>query len=74
LVDVRRRFWIESLLAGLSAILSVVTLVWHDWIEIVFGVDPDHGSGALEWLIVALAAGTAVAFAAIARAEWRAHG
>jgi len=74
LVDVRRRFWIESLLAALSAILSVVTLVWHDWIEIVFGVDPDHGSGALEWLIVALAAGTAVAFAAIARAEWRSHG
>jgi hypothetical protein len=74
LVDVRRRFWIESLLAALSATLSVVTLVWHDWIEIVFGVDPDHGSGALEWLIVALAAGTAVAFAAIARAEWRSNG
>lgn len=73
-MDVRRRFWIESLLAALSAILSVVTVVWHDWIEIGFGVDPDHGSGALEWLIVALAAATAVAFAVIARAEWRSHG
>jgi hypothetical protein len=73
-LDVRRRFWIESMLAALSAILSGVTAVWHDWVEVVFGVNPDHGSGALEWLIVALAAAAAVAFAAIARAEWRSHG
>ncbi len=56
------------------ALLAVVTLVWHDWIELVFGVDPDHGSGAVEWLIVALAAAVALAFGVMARAEWRSYG
>jgi hypothetical protein len=73
-MDVRRRFWTESLLAAGCALLAVVTTVWHDWIELVFGMDPDHGSGALEWLIVALALAVAVTFGALARAEWRSHG
>lgn len=73
-MDVRRRFWIESLLAAGCALLAVVTAVWHDWIELVFGTDPDGGNGALEWLIVGLAVTVAVAFAVVARAEWRAHG
>jgi hypothetical protein len=47
----RKRFWIEAALAGLTGILLIVTLVWKDWIEIVFGVEPDVGSGELEWLI-----------------------
>lgn len=72
-MDVRRRFWVESALAAAAALLAAVTAVWADWIELVFGADPDGGSGALEWLIVALAAALAVGFAALARAEWRAH-
>ena len=47
------KFWMESLLAAASGLLCVVTLIWRDWIELVFHVDPDHGSGALEWSIVA---------------------
>lgn len=69
--NVRRRFCYELGLCVLSATLLVVTLVWHDWIELVFGFDPDQGNGALEWMISALSAVGAVSFAVLARVEWR---
>lgn len=65
------RLAIQLVLALLSALLFLVTLVWHDWIEIVFGVEPDQGSGAFEWSIVAVTAIAAMAFGLRARAEWR---
>jgi hypothetical protein len=67
----RRRFWPEIALAVVSAALAALTLVWRDWIERVFGVDPDRGSGALEWSIVVALLLLAVVFAALARAEVR---
>ena len=68
---VGRGFWVKLALAAISAALLVVTIVWHDWIEIVFRVDPDHGSGWLEWLIVILAFGLTLTFSISARQEWR---
>lgn len=65
------RLAIQLGLAVLSALLFLVTLVWHDWIEIVFGVEPDQGSGALEVIIVAAMAVAALVFGLLARAEWR---
>ena len=50
--SVRRRFWLETACAVLSAALAVLTLISREWIEEVFGVDPDDGSGTLEWSIV----------------------
>jgi hypothetical protein len=44
--------------------------LWHDWIELIFGVDPDNGSGAAEWLVVGLLLSAAVSFAIAARFEW----
>ena len=67
----RQRFGIESALAVLSAALFVITLLWKDWIEIVFGIDPDAGSGAVEWAIVGLAVCLTLVFTALARREWR---
>jgi hypothetical protein len=60
-------------IACLTALMAVITTVWHDWIEVVFGVDPDRGSGSLEWLIVVALAVASFSFAALARAELRAR-
>ena len=42
---------VETALAAASALLFLATAVWPDWIEAIFGVSPDGGSGVLEWLI-----------------------
>jgi uncharacterized protein involved in cysteine biosynthesis len=68
---VRRRFWLESGLALGCGILAVVTLVWRDWIELLTGFDPDHHSGWLEWLLVAVLAVACLLVGVAARGEWR---
>jgi hypothetical protein len=67
----KTRFWVEAALAGLCALLLLLTLVWRDWIEGVFGVDPDQHSGSLEWLIVVALAAATLTLGALARREWR---
>ena len=69
--QLRPLFWIEALLAIGNAVLLVMTVLWKDWIEIVFNVDPDAGSGALEWAIVAVTLLLTIAFVVLARGEWR---
>jgi hypothetical protein len=61
----------EAALAGLSGVLFAVTLVWRDWIEFVFGVDPDHHSGSLEWLVAAGFLVAAIVCAGLAVVEFR---
>jgi hypothetical protein len=67
----RIRIWSEVALAVVAAGLAILTLVSRDWIELIFGIDPDGGSGALEWAIVAGAAVGALALALIARWDWK---
>ena len=67
----RMRFWIEVVLAAVTAALLLLTLISREWIEEVFGVEPDAGSGALEWAIVIALAVAMVAFSLLARAEWK---
>jgi hypothetical protein len=50
----RPRFWFEAVAATVSLIVGGLTLSRPNWIEIVFGVDPNRGSGLLEWLTVAV--------------------
>ena len=67
----RGRFWIEAALAALTAFLTILTLFSREWVELLFGVDPDGGDGSLEVaLVVGLALATA-AFSLLARTEWR---
>jgi hypothetical protein len=70
--DLPKRFWIQAALALLSLVLACVTLVSREWIELVFRVDPDRGSGALEWAAVVVLALLAVALGAGARSTRRA--
>jgi len=70
-MKVRTRFWLEAILEALSTGLFILTLLSRNWIEIVFGVDPDNSSGSLEWLIVAALLVASIVFVAMARAEWR---
>jgi hypothetical protein len=67
----RPRFWVEAACGVGTGVLAVVTLFWSDWIEVVLGVDPDHGNGSLEWLIVAALAVITAFLVAAARVEWR---
>jgi undecaprenyl pyrophosphate phosphatase UppP len=67
----RYRFWLESAFATVTGVLAVVTIFWHDWIEAVFGVDPDKGNGSAEWLVVLILLVMTVALVVGARLEWR---
>ena len=67
----RRRFWIETGMALASGVVFLLTVLWKDWIEIVFRVDPDQYSGSTEWLIVFVSVAITVTMVALARSEWR---
>jgi hypothetical protein len=53
---------------------ALATLISREWIELLFRVDPDGGSGALEWGVVVVAGALTVLFAALARRDVRRHG
>jgi len=67
----RKRFYIEAALAVATFVLAVVTLINREWIEAVFGVDPDHGNGSLEWIMVGVLAVATVVFGLLAFSERR---
>lgn len=67
----RWRLGVAASCAAVCWLLLSVTLAIRDWIEAVFRVDPDHGNGSLEWLIVAVLFVAAVALSGVTRREWR---
>ena len=69
--DVRRRYWTETTLAAISFVVLIITVISHDWIELVFGIDPDRGNGTAEWAIVAGLAALTLLTAGAASHEWR---
>lgn len=68
---IRLRFWLETAMGAITGILFLITLVWRDWIEIIFGLDPDSGNGSLEWLIVVGLAVITIGLFSLAGYEWR---
>ncbi len=68
---VRYRFWVELAGTVASLFVTILTLVNKEWIEVMFHVDPDAGSGLLEWALVILTGGLTVLLSLALRAEWR---
>ena len=66
----RVQFWLEIGLAVATASLALLTVLTAEWIEVVFGLDPDGGSGRLEWGVVGALAVAAAGFALLARGSW----
>jgi hypothetical protein len=64
----KTRMTIEGLLGLASLALAVLTVVNKEWIEELTGLEPDAGSGALEWGIV-IAFGLAAVL--LGRMAWR---
>ena len=60
-----------AVLAAVAAFVTAVTALWPDWIEIVFGVEPDGGDGSLEWAISLTCGVVAVLLALWARRSWK---
>jgi hypothetical protein len=69
--NIRRSFCIEACVSVCSLLLFIVTLAWPNWIELISGIDPDHGDGGCEQWIVAASALTAMTAFVLARIEWR---
>lgn len=69
--EVGAAFWFELVLASFSFSLVVLTAVWHDWVEGIFGFDPDRHNGSFEWELVIVCCLLAVLFGVLARREWR---
>ena len=67
----RLRFWLELLVAAVNVGLLVLTALWPQWIELVFRIDPDAGSGEFEWLIAAVTLAISIMCFVLARMEWR---
>jgi hypothetical protein len=67
----RARAWLESVLAVIGLSLALLTLVWREWIEFLFGVDPDRHFGALELLVAGAFLAASVLLARRAWRDWR---
>ena len=49
----RRPFWVVVVAATITGTLALATAIVPDWIELVFGWDPDHHDGSVErWLVI----------------------
>ena len=67
----RAAFWVEAVLSACGGVLAILTLVRREWIETLFRIDPDQGSGSLEWIVVVALLVIAVGAGARAGREWR---
>ena len=61
---------VECVISCVTGVLALLTVVWPDWIERAFTVEPDGGSGLTEVAIVLLLALVTLAVGFQARRHW----
>lgn len=69
--SLRPWFYPEAILGIITGVMFVVTLFNREWIETIFNVDPDQGSGSLELLIVGGLLVATIVLVVLAGYEWR---
>lgn len=69
-MPIRARFLTGAAVPAAISFMAVLTAIRHNWIELLFGIDPDAGNGALEWTFVLVPALIAVASAVVAYRKW----
>ncbi len=67
----RRRGGRQLAAAAVTCVLAVVTAVVPNWIEVVFGVDPDGGGGWLETAVVIASALATVVLGTVGAVRYR---
>lgn len=69
-MSMRARWSVEAVSAALFAVITVVTVLWPDWIEGLTPLEPDAGSGSAEWGLVLASGAVAVIAGTLARRDY----
>ena len=64
-------FWVFLVATVVAVVAGVLSLVDPQWIERLFEVSPDEGSGEAEWWMTAVAGAVAVGSLLTTRWRWR---
>jgi hypothetical protein len=67
----RKRYWAEACLGAVTLALAILTVVWPDWVEIIFRIDSDNHSGSFEIAMTFTLAASSVLFFALGWFEFR---
>jgi hypothetical protein len=67
----RLRVRAELAVALAAGVLGILTIFWHDWIELLTGWDPDRHNGGAEWIVAGGLLTVAVMLGLAARHHWR---
>lgn len=67
----RARVVVEASLALVTTVATALSILSPQWIEGLFGVEPDGGSGSAEWEVVSLLAALCVLAWSVAGRDYR---
>jgi hypothetical protein len=61
-----RRYRLQVAFAAVCAVLTIAAAILPVWIERLTGLEPDGGSGELEWLLAVATGALSIAFGVLA--------